>query len=185
MLRILHCLNSRLTDGDKAVSSKHRPRSTPHFSASGTHLCKRLNEPQGLRHPEGLGKLKKFIHYIGSRTRDLSASSTVGIATAYGLDDRGVGVWVPVGPRIFAFPYRPDRLWDPPSLLSNEYRRLFPRGVKQQACEADHSPPTGIEVKKPHSTADSQVRCSLATALAVSPVYKPDTWQWVCSYHEQ
>jgi hypothetical protein len=41
MLRILHCLNSRLTDGGKVVSPTHRPRSTPqkhYFSASGTHL---------------------------------------------------------------------------------------------------------------------------------------------------
>jgi hypothetical protein len=32
---------------------------------------KRLSELQGLVQPEGLGKLKKFIHLIRSRTRDL------------------------------------------------------------------------------------------------------------------
>jgi hypothetical protein len=33
-----------------------------------------------------------------------------GIATGYGLDDRGVGVRVPVGSRIVSSPNRPDRL---------------------------------------------------------------------------
>jgi hypothetical protein len=39
-----------------------------------------------------------------------SQDSVVGIATSYGLDDRGVGVRVPVGSRIFTYPNRPDRL---------------------------------------------------------------------------
>jgi hypothetical protein len=42
--------------------------------------------------------------------------------------ERGVGVRVPVGSRIFSSPRRPDRLSGPPSLLSNGYRWLFPRG---------------------------------------------------------
>jgi hypothetical protein len=36
--------------------------------------------------------------------------SIVGIVTGYGLDNRGVGVQVPVGTRIFNSPHRPDRL---------------------------------------------------------------------------
>jgi hypothetical protein len=56
-----------------------------------------------------------------------SRDSVVGTATDYGLDDGGVGVRVPVGSRIFSSPRRPDRLWDPPSLLSNGYWMLFPR----------------------------------------------------------
>jgi hypothetical protein len=41
MLRIPHCIDSRLTGGSKVVSLMHRPRSTPqkHFSVSGTHFC--------------------------------------------------------------------------------------------------------------------------------------------------
>jgi hypothetical protein len=57
-----------------------------------------------------------------------SRDSVIGIATGYGLDDRGVGVRVPVGPRTFSSACHPDRLWDPPSPLSNGYRGLFPRG---------------------------------------------------------
>jgi hypothetical protein len=36
--------------------------------------------------------------------------SAVGTATDYGLDDRWIGVRVPVGSRIFFSPRRPDRL---------------------------------------------------------------------------
>jgi hypothetical protein len=36
-----------------------------------------------------------------------SRDSSVGIATGYGLDDRGVGVPVPVGARIFSTSSRP------------------------------------------------------------------------------
>jgi hypothetical protein len=79
MLRIPHCLDSRLTDGGKFVSPTHRPRSTPqkhYFSASCNHFCKRTSEPQGLMWSEGkIGK--KFIHLIGSRTRDLPAYTIV------------------------------------------------------------------------------------------------------------
>jgi hypothetical protein len=57
------------------------------------------------------------------RNRD----SVVGMATGYGLEDRGVGVRVPVESRIFFSPSRQDRLWAQTNLLSNEYRRLLPR----------------------------------------------------------
>jgi hypothetical protein len=53
------------------------------FFASGTHFCQRLSEPQGLLRPEGLGKLKKFIHLIGSQTRNLSACSLVSYSLRY------------------------------------------------------------------------------------------------------
>jgi hypothetical protein len=56
-----------------------------------------------------------------------SCWSAVCIATGYWLDDRGVGVRVPVGSRIFSSPRRSDRLWGSPS-LSDVHLELFPRG---------------------------------------------------------
>jgi hypothetical protein len=69
------------------------------------------------------------------------------IATGYWLDDRGVGVRVLVGSRIFfptssrpaLGPTQPPIKWAP----------VVPSpSVKQQGREADHSPPTSAEVKK-------------------------------------
>jgi hypothetical protein len=66
MLKIPHCLDSRLTDSGKVVSPTHPLHLTPqkhYFYVSGTHFCYRLSKPQGLVRPEGLGlglgKLKK------------------------------------------------------------------------------------------------------------------------------
>jgi hypothetical protein len=57
--------------------------------------------------------------YIHSFVRTKSQESAVGIATGYGLDERGVGVRVPVRARIFTSPRRADLFWGPPGLLSN------------------------------------------------------------------
>jgi hypothetical protein len=54
----------------------------------------------------------------------LGEHSSDGIATGYGMEDRKVGVRVPVGSRIFSLHVVP------PSLLSNGYRGLSGRGVK-------------------------------------------------------
>jgi hypothetical protein len=75
----------------------------------------------------------------------MSQDSSVGIATGYGLGDRGVGVRVPVGSRIFSTSSRPALgstqppiQWVPVALSP---------GVKRPGREADHSPPTSAEVK--------------------------------------
>jgi hypothetical protein len=57
-----------------------------------------------------------YLYIHGSR------DSSVGIATGYGLDDRRVGVGVPVESSIFYSPRRPERFLGPPSLLSSGYR---------------------------------------------------------------
>jgi hypothetical protein len=61
--------------------------------------------------------------FSGCRSRE----SAVGIATAYGLDGRGIGDRVPVYVRFFLSPRRPDRFLGPPSLLSSRYGGSFPR----------------------------------------------------------
>jgi hypothetical protein len=48
-----------------------------------------------------------------------SRFSVVDVAAGYVLDNPGFGVRVPVVARIFTSPCRPDRLWGPPSCLSN------------------------------------------------------------------
>jgi hypothetical protein len=68
---------------------------------------------------------------IAEDTKDTQSNgrswdSVVSIVTGYGLDDRGIGVQLLVGSRIFSSPCHPDRLWSPPNLLSNGYWGLFP-----------------------------------------------------------
>jgi hypothetical protein len=79
------------------------------------------------------------MHY-GSR------NSVVGIATAYGLDDPGIGVRVPVGSRIFSTssrsalgPAQPQIKWVPGNISLE---------VKRPGHEAAHSPPASVKVKK-------------------------------------
>jgi hypothetical protein len=75
-----------------------------------------------------------------------SHDSSVGIATAYGLDDRRVGV--AVWSRIFSFPRCPDPVLGPTQPpIQWEPGPLCPK-VKQPGRESDHSPSTSAEVKK-------------------------------------
>jgi hypothetical protein len=76
-----------------------------------------------------------------------SRDSVVGMATGYGLDDRGVGVRAAVESRIFFSPLRPDLLWGSHNLLSKKYRGSFSE-VKRSGREAKNSPPADVEVKK-------------------------------------
>jgi hypothetical protein len=64
-----------------------------------------------------------------------SQDSLVGTATGYGLDNRGLGFRIPVWSRISYYPRRPNRLWSPPSLLTNGHRWLFPRGWRGGAVK--------------------------------------------------
>jgi hypothetical protein len=72
--------------------------------------------------------------------------SIVGIATGYGLNDRGIGLRVPVGSIIFSTSYRPALgLTQPPNqwipvAVSPEVKRL--------GREADHSLPASAEERK-------------------------------------
>jgi hypothetical protein len=79
--------------------------------------------------------------------RTTSRDSVVGIVTGYGLDNRGVGVQVPVGSRIFSSPCRPDRSGVHPTSYPMGTGGSFP-GVKRPGREADHSTPVSAEVKK-------------------------------------
>jgi hypothetical protein len=58
----------------------------------------------------------------------MSRDSVVGIATDYGLDDRGVGVPVLVGSRIFSSRRLPDQHWGPAKPPIQWYRGFFHQG---------------------------------------------------------
>jgi hypothetical protein len=63
------------------------------------------------------------------------------IVSDYGLDDRAIEVRSLAGGKgFFLYPLCPDRLWGPPSLLSNGYRGPYPRGKARPRRDADHSP---------------------------------------------
>jgi hypothetical protein len=77
MLRIPHCIDNGLTDGGKVVSPTHRPLlyspETLFLFFWYSFLLEAELTP-GPSAPEGLGKLIKIIHLIGSQTCDLLKS---------------------------------------------------------------------------------------------------------------
>jgi hypothetical protein len=87
-----------------------------------------------------ISKLKPFensmnVTSVGKNEKLLCNTgygSSVGIATGHGMDNRRFGARVPVGSRMFTAPYRPDRLWGPPSLRSSGYPGAPSPGVKRQ-----------------------------------------------------
>jgi hypothetical protein len=85
------------------ISSLFRPNivlST--LFANTVSLYCSLNVRNHVSHPyRTIAKSRSFI-YISNFFR--SRDSAVSRGTGYGLDDRGVGVLVPVGPRIFTSP---------------------------------------------------------------------------------
>jgi hypothetical protein len=106
-----------------------------HFQAAQLKILNTVREVQTVIRVRGVRQSvypnnKYYIHIFPLFIWELgSRDSAVGIATGYGLDDRGIGIQVPAESRIFSSPRRPDRLWDPPNLLSNGYLQLFPRGL--------------------------------------------------------
>jgi hypothetical protein len=87
-----------------------------------------------------------FLYYPYPNTL-VSRDSVVGIATAYGLNDGRVGVRVPVGSRIFAYP-----IVQTGSVVHPITYTMGAGGssteVKRLGREVDHPPPTSAEVKK-------------------------------------
>jgi hypothetical protein len=93
-----------------SITSQHKPQCCPKPVLSSFvgwrnetgpptplgHLAERISKPGS----------KPSVFIINTHMTDRGA----GIATSYGLDDREVGVRVPVGSRIFSSPDRPDRL---------------------------------------------------------------------------
>jgi hypothetical protein len=133
-LRPLNGLLCRWNDwqGKPKYSEKTCPSAT--LSTTNPTCCpyakpgRRGGKPASNRWATARPKYLITLNYkrsLSTRSRD----SVVGIAISYGLDDRGFGVRVPVGLKIFSSPESPDRLWGPPSLLSKGYLRLFPRGI--------------------------------------------------------
>jgi hypothetical protein len=76
-----------------------------------------------------------------------SRDSVVGIAIGYGLDDRWVGVRVPVGSTIFSPPIVQTGSGAHPASYTMGTGGSFP-GIKRPGREVDHSTPTSAEVKK-------------------------------------
>jgi hypothetical protein len=96
MLRIPHCLDSRLTDGGKVGSLMCRQSFySPHsIFMLLVLICYRLRKFQGLVRPEVLRKLIKINCFIGSRTLDLPACSIMlhPIGEPLGQSERGVSL---------------------------------------------------------------------------------------------
>jgi hypothetical protein len=83
----------------------------------------------------------RLLEIFLSEDENSNASKDDGIATGYGLNDRGVRVQVQLGSRIFSTSsitvLRPTQ----PTM------QLVPE-VKRPGREADHSPPTSVQIKK-------------------------------------
>jgi hypothetical protein len=94
-------------------------------------------------------KCQTYIPGEGPHHRySFGASSSVGIALGYGLDDRDSRVRFPAGAENFSLHHRvqngsgstqPSLQWVPGALSL---------GVKRPGCEADHSHPSNAEVRE-------------------------------------
>jgi hypothetical protein len=78
-----------------------------------------------------------------------SWDSAVGIATCYGLDNRGVKVGVPVEGQEFSLLHIVQTGFRThPASYPMGTRVSFSPGVKRPEREGEHSPPTSAEIKK-------------------------------------
>jgi hypothetical protein len=76
-----------------------------------------------------------------------SRGSSVSIVSDYGLDNRAIGVRSPAGATdVSSSLCVQTGSGGPPSLLYNGYRGSFPRGNARPGRDADHSPPSSVEV---------------------------------------
>jgi hypothetical protein len=93
---------------------------TPHMSQSGLKLVIRFPAVQIRKRFRSC-----FLSLLFPYALEALQSVLVGIPTDYGLDDRGSSA--SRGKTFFSTLHSQDRLWGPPSFLSNGYRGLFPR----------------------------------------------------------
>jgi hypothetical protein len=99
------------------------------------------------------GHRKTSFNFIGfdfssCLTSDGNRDSAVAIAAGYVLDDRVVGIQVPMRSRIFSSPRHPRPVLGPTIPHIQWVPGALSPGVKRPGREADHSPPASAVVKK-------------------------------------
>jgi hypothetical protein len=127
--------------------------SLPHYSRSSRYIfspfylfhyrAARFSSAQALINAIPLVNSPSFR--ISAQSNHFIIAISFSRLDSYGLGERGS---IPGrGKRFLSIGQRPDRLWGPPSLLSNSHRKLYPGGrVKRQGRQADHTALSTAEV---------------------------------------
>jgi hypothetical protein len=102
-----------------------------------------------------------FFHF--QLVRIVSRDSSVSIG--YGIDNRGSisggrNDWI-----FFSSPLPPDRIWCPPSLISNGYGGRSSSNEKRPRSETNHSSPSSVGVKNARSYTSSTQYVLMAWCL--------------------